>query len=83
MLIYLSYVIDDYLEADVPDLWTLTQLFFVLYFFTATQDIAVDGWALTLLSEENVGMGPTINSIGQTLGYFLAFTSKLIQSRRS
>lgn len=36
-----------------------------------TQDIAVDGWALTMLSRENVGYASTCNSVGQTAGYFL------------
>lgn len=35
------------------------------------QDIAVDGWALTMLSRENVGYASTCNSVGQTAGYFL------------
>ena len=35
----------------------LTVYFFVLYALMATQDIAVDGWALTMLSRENVGLG--------------------------
>ncbi len=33
----------------------ITAIFFTLFFFCATQDIAVDGWALTMLSAENVG----------------------------
>lgn len=35
------------------------------------QDIAVDGWALTMLSRENVGYASTCNSVGQTAGYFM------------
>ena len=41
---------------------------------SATQDIAVDGWALTLLSEENVGYASTAQTIGINVGYFLSFT---------
>lgn len=37
----------------------------------ASKDIAVDGWALTMLSRENVGYASTCNSVGQTAGYFL------------
>jgi len=73
-LLYMGSIIDSYLDAEVPDLLTLTILFTVLYFFTATQDIAVDGWSLTMLSKENVSLGPTVNSIGQVLGYHCAFT---------
>ena len=32
----------------------LAAFFLFLYFLMATQDIAVDGWALTMLSRENV-----------------------------
>ncbi|GAB5037645.1 acetyl-coenzyme a [Nannochloropsis oceanica] len=57
---------------ETPDVPLLTAYFFVLYALMATQDIAVDGWALTMLSRENVGLASTCNTIGQTLGYFLA-----------
>jgi PAT family acetyl-CoA transporter-like MFS transporter 1 len=55
-----------------PHIEYLTAFFFGLYFLMATQDIAVDGWALTMLSRENVGYASTCNSIGQSFGYFLA-----------
>jgi len=60
-------------EAPQPDTKALTAYFFTLYFLMATQDIAVDGWALTMLRRENVGYASTCNSVGQTLGYFIAF----------
>jgi len=50
----------------------LTLYFLLLYFLMATQDIAVDGWALTMLSRENVAYASTCNSIGQALGEVLA-----------
>jgi len=55
----------------------LTAFFFCLYFLMATQDIAVDGWALTMLSKKNRGRGPVCNSIGQNIGYFLSFVGFL------
>ena len=55
----------------------VTTFFFLLYFLMATQDIAVDGWALTMLSKENRGKGPICNSIGQNIGYFLSFVGFL------
>ena len=55
----------------------VTSFFFVLYFLMATQDIAVDGWALTMLSKANRGKGPICNSIGQNVGYFLSFVGFL------
>lgn len=59
------------------DVKGVTAFFFILYFLMATQDIAVDGWALTMLSRRNRGRGPVCNSIGQNLGYFLAFVGFL------
>lgn len=55
----------------------LTVFFFALYFLMATQDIAVDGWALTMLSKKNRGRGPVCNSIGQNIGYFCSFVGFL------
>lgn len=71
--------VGSWLGGDVTETHTtpphvnfLTLFFFSLYFLMATQDIAVDGWALTMLSRENVGYASTCNSIGQSFGYFLA-----------
>ena len=63
--------------ASAFDVRGLTAFFLVLYFLMATQDIAVDGWALTMLSKQNRGRGPVCNSIGQNLGYFLSFVGFL------
>jgi PAT family acetyl-CoA transporter-like MFS transporter 1 len=57
--------------TDGPDVWSITVMFFLLFFLCATQDICVDGWALTLLSPRNVGWASTCNAIGQTLGNLL------------
>ena len=56
------------------DVQTTTLYFFVLVLLAATQDIAVDGWALTLLSKENVGYAATCQTIGMNIGYFMSFT---------
>ena len=53
--------------------YSLTCMFFFLNFLAATQDIAVDGWALTMLKRENVGYASTCNSVGQTAGYFMGY----------
>jgi PAT family acetyl-CoA transporter-like MFS transporter 1 len=52
----------------------VTAYFFVLVLLAATQDIAVDGWALTLLSKKNVGYAATCQTIGMNIGYFSSFT---------
>ncbi|CAN9511497.1 unnamed protein product [Ophioblennius macclurei] len=71
-MLYLSGTVNSLLQNEKgPDVVTLTAVFFMLAFLAATQDIAVDGWALTMLSRENVGYASTCNSVGQTAGYFL------------
>ena len=69
----LSLNVEKYLggKDSPPDVLTLTTMFFFLNFLAATQDIAVDGWALTMLKRHNVGHASTCNSVGQTAGYFL------------
>jgi len=52
----------------------LTTLFFIFVLLAATQDIAVDGWALTLLSPRNVGYASTCQTIGTSTGFFTSFT---------
>ena len=64
-------------NAGVDVKW-LTVVFFGLYFLCATQDIAVDGWALTMLSKANVGWAATCNSAGQAFGFALSYTGLLI-----
>jgi PAT family acetyl-CoA transporter-like MFS transporter 1 len=54
-----------------PAIYTLTALFLFVNFLCATQDIAVDGWALTMLSRRNVIYASTCNTVGQTAGYFM------------
>ena len=63
--------VDKYIESEVPQVTMLTIIFFALNFLAATQDIAVDGWALTMLSKHNRGYASTCNSVGQTAGYFI------------
>jgi PAT family acetyl-CoA transporter-like MFS transporter 1 len=72
-MIVLSYSINYLLDSDGvgPNIYVLTAVFLMLNFLAATQDIAVDGWALTMLSRNNVGYASTCNSVGQTAGYFL------------
>lgn len=75
-MIIMSFYINDLMGAvgEAPNIIMLTLLFFLLFICAATQDIAVDGWAITMLSRENVGHASTCNSVGQTIGYFLGYT---------
>ena len=52
----------------------LTFFFLFLVMACATQDIAVDGWALELLSKENIQFASTAQTVGLNCGYFLSFT---------
>jgi len=69
MMLWLSYQVEILIVSG--EVLILTIIFFLLNFGAATQDIAVDGWCLTMLSKENVGWASTCNSVGQTAGYFL------------
>ncbi|CAH7665971.1 acetyl-coenzyme A transporter 1-domain-containing protein [Phakopsora pachyrhizi] len=73
-LYWLGNSVDALMEAKVPDVKTLTALFFTLVLFAATQDIAVDGWALELLSKDNLSYASTAQTVGLNIGYFLSFT---------
>lgn len=73
----LSQSVNDGALLPVMNVKGVTIFFFVLYFLMATQDIAVDGWALTMLSKKNRGRGPVMNSIGQNIGFFLSFVGFL------
>ncbi|CCD25501.1 uncharacterized protein NDAI_0F01820 [Naumovozyma dairenensis CBS 421] len=53
---------------------TLTWYFGSLVFLCATQDIAVDGWALTILSKRSLSYASTAQTVGLNMGYFLSFT---------
>lgn len=61
-----------------PQMFILTSVFFILWFLTATQDIAVDGWALTMLQRKNVGHAATCNAVGQTAGGFIGYVVFMI-----
>ncbi|GAA5972791.1 hypothetical protein JCM11641_003943 [Rhodosporidiobolus odoratus] len=74
MFWWLGSNVQQMMEMDEPNINVLTALFFTLVFFAATQDIAVDGWALELLSKENLSYASTAQTIGLNTGYFLSFT---------
>ncbi|CEF65746.1 Major facilitator superfamily domain, general substrate transporter and Acetyl-coenzyme A transporter 1 family-containing protein [Strongyloides ratti] len=77
-LVILSIFIDDIIPEEYThgisvNIKVLTAIFLPLNFLAATQDIAVDGWALTMLSRKNVGLASTCNAIGQYLGVFFGY----------
>ncbi|XP_077257319.1 acetyl-coenzyme A transporter 1 isoform X2 [Temnothorax americanus] len=74
-MLLLSNYVEHWLgkEHEKPNIEMLTALFFFLNVLAATQDIVVDGWALTMLKRCNVGYASTCNSVGQTAGYFIGY----------
>lgn len=54
-LLVISMNVDDWLGSDegdqLPQMGQLIIAFFVAIFLSATQDIVVDGWSLTLLQK--------------------------------
>lgn len=74
VLIYLGTTVETLLENAQENLFTITVSFFTLVFLCATQDIAVDGWALTLLSQEALSYASTAQTVGLNTGYFMSFT---------
>lgn len=73
-LLYIGANAEQWVDTAAENLFRLTSFFFFLVLLCATQDIAVDGWALTLLSEENLSYASTAQTIGLNTGYFLSFT---------
>lgn len=48
--IFIAYHIDDWLpEIGKPNLKMIVCVFFIVNYLCATQDIVVDGWALTMM----------------------------------
>jgi len=54
--------------------WNFMLWWFFLVLMCATQDIAVDGWALTLLTPSNVSYASTAQTVGLTAGHFMSYT---------
>ncbi|KAG7308685.1 hypothetical protein JYU34_005907 [Plutella xylostella] len=75
VMIIMSNGVTEWLGPDgkAPSMPILTMSFMFLNFLAATQDIAVDGWALTMLKRCNVGHASTCNTVGQTAGFFLGY----------
>ncbi|CAJ2503455.1 Uu.00g108490.m01.CDS01 [Anthostomella pinea] len=77
-MLYLGSMIEDMMATTGKPggvtVWNFTWWWFFLVFMCATQDIAVDGWALTLLTPGNVSYASTAQTVGLTAGQFLSYT---------
>ncbi|KAJ7630499.1 acetyl-coenzyme A transporter 1-domain-containing protein [Roridomyces roridus] len=74
IMLYLSLNVQVLMDDAKNHVNELTFLFTSLVFFSATQDIAVDGWALTLLSPDSLSYASTCQTIGLNTGFFASFT---------
>lgn len=75
-MIGMSFPIDEWLgdKNKEANIGLLTLVFLILIFLVATQDIATDGWSLTMLQRRNIGYATICNSIGQSIGAFCSYT---------
>jgi hypothetical protein len=74
LMLYIASNVGKLMENPADNIYELTCVFTSLVLFSATQDIAVDGWALTLLSQENLSYASTCQTIGLNTGFFASFT---------
>lgn len=77
-MIWLGANVEGMMETAGNDggsgIWGFTGWWFFLVFMCATQDIAVDGWALTLLTPGNISYASTAQTVGLTGGHFMSYT---------
>jgi len=74
MMLWMSFSVQGLMDNATEHVSKLTFIFTTLVLIAATQDIAVDGWALTLLSEDNLSYASTCQTIGLNTGFFASFT---------
>jgi MFS transporter, PAT family, solute carrier family 33 (acetyl-CoA transportor), member 1 len=75
-MLFLSTKVDAWFGDGLtqkPQVVLITIVFFFLWFLTATQDISVDGWAITMLQRRNIGYAATVNCFGQSFGALMGF----------
>ena len=75
-MLYLGRVVEKMMAVaeEGSGIQSFTWWWFTLVFLCATQDIAVDGWAITLISTPNLSYASTAQTVGLTGGHFLSYT---------
>ena len=69
ILFFLSFYVQSFIDAGHATL--LAIVFFGIMFLTATQDICVDGLAISLFTATNSQWTSTSQTVGQTMGRFI------------
>lgn len=69
-------------NTSKPNIQLLTLNFLILFFFAATQDIVVDGWAVNMLKSSNRGYAGFCNQLGQVMGFTISYISLLMLESR-
>lgn len=83
LMLYISLNVQKLMNDPSNNVMELTVVFTSLVLFSATQDIAVDGWALTLLSQDSLSYASTCQTIGLNTGFFASFTVFLALNSQS
>ena len=65
--IYVGYDYDRLIDNDTT-IWVLTSVCGIAVLLTATTDMVIDGWAVTMLKPHNFGWQISCNYIGATWG---------------
>ncbi|VVC28212.1 Major facilitator superfamily domain,Acetyl-coenzyme A transporter 1 [Cinara cedri] len=67
-LFYTATKVEEWIpESGKPNLNALVVIIGILYLLASLQDIALDGWSLTILKKNNVGHSSTCSGIGLAL----------------
>lgn len=54
--------------------YTITAYFTAIFFALSIQDIAVDGWAITIVKPRNLPYASSSQSLGMSIGVFISKT---------
>jgi len=74
LMFFFGNSVDEKMKLKEIPIGFITIFFTIMVILSATQDIALDGWALELLSKENLSYASTAQTVGLNTGQFLSFT---------
>ncbi|XP_075210849.1 acetyl-coenzyme A transporter 1-like isoform X2 [Lycorma delicatula] len=71
-MLYLSHKVNSWLNnGEKCEINLITIFFLILNFLSASQDMAISGWALAVLKKRNASYLSTCSRIGNLAGYFI------------